>query len=162
MIKQQRHYQPHGQRLNWQRGVSLVPVVVSIAIFTTLAVEYSLPRQQQQLREMYVTSAQTAATQILQAALNYRINNRKWPVGTDDLAAYLSIINNNPWGYGWQFFAPANSSGLVLATQAGDSHAALSLAARFGAIARVCSHGDDLCNDQQNNGTWVYISIAPP
>jgi type II secretory pathway pseudopilin PulG len=136
--------------------------MISIAIFTAIAVQYMLPQQQQQQREDNVTNAQLTATQILQAALDYRTEEAQWPGNTNNLAAYLPIINNNPWGNNWQFFNLTDNQGLILITQAGDSRAAIALAARFGGIARVCSNGDNLCATSENNGTWVYIGISPP
>ena len=156
-------------RLSRCRGMSLIPVMVSIAIFTAIALQYTIPQQQLQLRESNVKSAQITAAQILSATLDYRVDTGFWPASTDDLSDdYLPIINNNPWGNRWTFYQSVLSpqfdpdKGLILFTQAGDNQAAIALAARFGGIARVCFAGNNPCNNQDNNGTWVYIGIAKP
>lgn len=149
-----------GYPLSRCRGVSLIPVMVSIAIFTAIALQYTIPQQQWQQRQNRIEIAQISAAQILAAALEYRVNESGWPANSNDLVDYLPIVNNNPWGNGWVFL-PVNG-GLVLATQAEDNLEAIALAARFGAIARICNNGINLCDPPQNNGTWVHIGIAPP
>lgn len=164
MHQQQHHYRPLRYHQNHQWGISLIPVMISIAIFTAIAVQYMLPQQQQQQNQKNLDAAQIAAAQLLQASLDYRADDAQaqWPDVPGDLAAYLPIINNNPWGNPWQFFNLADNQGLILITQTGDSRAAIELAARFGGIARVCSDGNNLCDASENNGTWVYIGISPP
>ena len=164
---------PIRQLLNRQRGISLIPVMVSIAIFTALAVQYNLPKQQQQLQKDRLHSAQITAGQILQAALNHHIDNGNWPQDINTLVAAgrLDIANTNPWGNPWRFellpalaggVMPRNANfGITLVTQTGNSRAAMALAARFGGIARVCN-GEILCNATEVGGTWVHIGIAPP
>ena len=154
---------PIRQLLNRQRGVSLIPVMVSIAIFTTLAVQYNLPKQQQQQQQDRLHSAQITAGQILQAALNYYIDIGAWPpdIGTLVNAGRLDIANTNPWGNPWRFGPIVANQGIRLITQAGSSQTAMALAARFGGIARVCNE-DQLCVATEAGGTWVHIGIAPP
>ena len=167
MIKQQHYCRPHRYRPNRQWGISLVPVMISIAIFTAIAVQYTLPKQQQQLRKDMLHNAQITAAQILQAALNHHIENGNWPqdVGTLVGGNRLDIANTNPWGNAWHFEpipAVATNQGTRLITQAGSSQTAMALAARFGGIARVCNQRIPLCNATEAGGTWVHIGIAPP
>ncbi len=150
-------------RLYNQRGISLLPLAISIAIFTIIAVQYNLPQIEQQRREVNIANAQITSAQILHAALDYRVDNGLWPVNASDLTpTYLSIINNNAWGHGWTFIQPPGSLGLVLATQTRDNRTAMALAAKYGAIARVCANGIQLCGAPDLNGNWVHIGIAPP
>jgi type II secretory pathway pseudopilin PulG len=140
--------------------------MVSIAIFTALAVQYSLPKQQQQQQQDRLHSAQITAGQILQAALNYYIDNGDWPqdVGTLVNDDRLEIANTNPWGNPWRFepIPAVAEQGIRLVTQAGSSQTAMALAARYGGIARVCTQDIPLCNATEAGGTWVHIGIAPP
>jgi type II secretory pathway pseudopilin PulG len=156
---------PYRQLLNGQRGISLIPVIVSIAIFTALAVQYTLPQQQQRQNQKNLDAGQIAAAQLLQAALSYHVDNGAWPQTIPaDVQDYFSVNvpTTNSWGNSWQFFNPPGNQGLILTTQAGSSWSANALAARFGGIARVCMNADNLCAVSQNDGTWVYIGIAPP
>ena len=164
MLRQQHiyHLYRHSQQRQW--GLSLVPVIISIAIFTALAIHYSMPKQFQQQSANTITSTQVVVAQILQAALDYRVINKDWPEKTGDLTTHLAFINNNPWGNGWHFISPASNQGMVLATEAGDNLSAMALASKFGAIARICNTFDANkvpCLSNQV-GTWVYIGIAPP
>jgi type II secretory pathway pseudopilin PulG len=139
--------------------------MVSIAIFTALTVQYTLPKQQQQQNQKNLDAAQIAAAQLLQAALSYREDNGAWPQTIPaDVQGYFSVNvpTTNPWGNSWQFFNRHSSQGLILTTQASDSWSARGLAVRFGGIARVCDEGENLCPISQDDGTWVYIGIAPP
>jgi hypothetical protein len=157
------HLYRHSQQRQW--GLSLVPVIISIAIFTALAIHYSMPKQFQQQSANTITSTQVVVAQILQAALDYRVINKDWPEKTGDLIPnHLAFINNNPWGNGWHFISPASNQGMVLATEAGDNLSAMALASKFGAIARVCNTQSTTHVPCSSNevGTWVYIGIAPP
>ena len=166
MLTQQHiyHLYRHGQQRQW--GLSLVPVIISIAIFTALAMHYSMPKQFQQQSANTITSTQVVVAQILQAALDYRVIHKDWPADTDALEneGLLALINNNPWGNGWHFISPASNQGMVLATEAGDNLSAMALASKFGAIARICNTFDANKVPCSSNevGTWVYIGIAPP
>ena len=165
---------PIRQLLNRQRGLSLIPVMVSIAIFTAIAVQYNLPKQQQQQQQDRLHSAQITAGQILQAAINHYIDNGNWPPDINTLvnAGRLDIANTNPWGNPWRFevlptgpvggaVPPNPNYGITLVTQTGNNQAAIALAARFGGIARVCNE-EMLCVATEAGGTWVHIGIAPP
>lgn len=154
-----------GRSIHRQRGVTLVPVVISVFIFSMLITQVIIPLQNRNLRESTVQATANTAEQIIQAALAFRAdpnNNNTWPryiddQGSDDIPSndaidlvprYLPVFaNQNAWGGDWQLISAAidpssttvnQGTGLLLVTETNSNRNARALLQKIGPSAAIC------------------------
>lgn len=154
-----------GRSIHRQRGVTLVPVVITVFIFSMLVTQVIIPLQNRNLRESTVQATANTAEQIMQAALAFRAdptNNNTWPryiddQGSEDIPSndavdlvprYLPVFaNQNAWGGDWQLISSTidNSSttvnqgtGLLLVTETNSNRNARALVQKIGPSSAIC------------------------
>ena len=150
-----------------QRGISLIPIVVTVFIFTLLTVNVIIPQQTRSQLEDQVNATANTAEQIIQAALAYRSNrspstseggtipstNLQWPENIQMLVSngYMpAFTNRTPWGGEWEFVdVPGGGLGRLLKTNTGSVDIARALVRKIGTHASI-------------NDTWVLISMVEP
>lgn len=143
-----------------QTGISLIPVVITIFIFTLLTTQVIIPGQMRSLREADVQAAANSVDKLIQASLAYRAdskNNNRWPKTIGDqknvghlVPEYLLIFNNyTPWGDKWQIIgydqngtqlsttSTATYHYIVFETDTGDIKTARALIQKIGSNTEI-------------------------
>ena len=65
--------------INSQKGISLVPALVTIFIFTVLTTQVVIPNQQRNLRDTNINAVANTAENLIQATYAFRAKNNSWP-----------------------------------------------------------------------------------
>jgi hypothetical protein len=131
-----------------QKGVSLIPAIITIFIFTLLATQVVIPNQNRNIRETNINAVASSVEQLIQASYAFRAANSaanatpSWPtsIGDDTTAGdlvpnYLPVFNNfTPWGGTW---AISNSGGFHFKTDTNNQNIARALVQKIGSYARV-------------------------
>lgn len=90
-------------KLGYQAGISLIPAVITVFIFSMLTTQVIIPNQFREQREVRAKAITNTAEHIVQAALAYNAdpdnadpdNENPWPSHIDDLVPdYLPFLNN--------------------------------------------------------------------
>ena len=115
-----------------QTGISLIPVVITIFIFTLLITQVIIPGQMRSMHESDVQAAANSVDKLIQASLAFRADKddnglprTNWPKyidnkdDKDDLVPkYLPFYNNHtPWGGKWQIIGYDQSGAQVASTK---------------------------------------------
>jgi hypothetical protein len=131
-----------------QKGVSLIPAIITIFIFTLLATQVVIPNQNRNIRETNINAVASSVEQLIQASYAFRAANSaanatpSWPtsIGDDTTAGdlvpnYLPVFNNfTPWGGTW---AISNSGGFHFKIDTNNQNIAQALVQKIGSYARV-------------------------
>ena len=117
-----------------QKGVSLIPALITILIFTLLTTQVVIPNQNRNIRETNINAVASSVEQLIQASYAFRAANAtpSWPtsIGDDTTAGdlvpnYLPVFNNfTPWGGSW---AISNSGGFHFKTDTNNQNIAQAL-----------------------------------
>ena len=101
-----------------QKGVSLIPAIITIFIFTLLVTQVVIPNQNRNIRETNINAVASSVEQLIQASYAFRAASSppSWPTsigdnttGGDLVPKYLPVFNNfTPWGGTWAI----NNSGV--------------------------------------------------
>ena len=142
--------------LNRQGGLTLIPALLTVFIFTLITAQVIIPQQSRTIYENRLDVVANTAEQIIQAAMAYRAdpsNSQRWPQTIDMLTPkYLPVFNNRtPWDGDWGFIEREGEVGLMLRTNTGSAANARALIYKIGSHATV----DD-------DGTSVLISVVAP
>jgi hypothetical protein len=149
-----------------QTGVSLIPALITICIFTALATQVIIPNQFRNLHETNINAAASSVEQLIQASYAYRSDPTNhvgtpaapsWPNNIGDnttsgdlVPNYLPSFNNRtPWGGTWTI---NNSRGFHFRTDTKNQNTAQALAQKIGSYAQI-------------SGTVVQVYLvrgAPP
>lgn len=141
---------------NRQGGLTLIPALLTVFIFTLITAKVIIPQQNRTLYENRLNVVANTAEQLIQAAMAYRAdpsNSQRWPQTVDMLTPkYLPVFNNRtPWDGDWGFIEREGEVGLILKTNTGSAGNARALVYKIGSHARI----DD-------DGTSVLISVVAP
>ena len=136
-----------------QKGISLVPALITICIFTLLTSQVIIPNQIRNTNEAFIKSIANSAEKLEQASLAFYAKNGSWPQAISNLIPdFLPIFNEvTDTGYSWQIvevltdwqgalllnntsgFSGPRSSGLLI--QIGDHKLAEAVVNKIGAHA---------------------------
>lgn len=124
-----------------QKGVSLIPALITICIFTLLATQVVIPNQNRNLRETNINAVASSVEQLIQASYAYRAASASlgvpsWPTTIGDLVpSYLPVFNNfTPWGGTWTI---DNTGGFHFKTDTNNQYTARALVQKIGSYAQV-------------------------
>ena len=127
-----------------QKGVSLIPAIITIFIFTLLATQVVIPNQNRNIRETNINAVASSVEQLIQASYAFRAASAtpSWPTsigddttGGDLVPNYLPVFNNfTPWGGTW---AISNSGGFHFKTDTNNQNIARALVQKIGSYARI-------------------------
>jgi hypothetical protein len=102
-----------------QSGVSLIPALITICIFTLLSSKVIVPNNIREANKAHIKAVANSAEQLIQATHAYYAVNKSWPTSimSDLVPTYLPFFNQKTlWGESWgiikydQFGWPINSS----------------------------------------------------
>lgn len=174
--------------LHRQYGMTLVPIIITVFIFSLLITQVVIPLQNRELREATVQATHHTAEQLIQAAIAFRadpINNNSWPAyidqpptggsydnSNDIVPKYLPIFTNrNPWGGDWRFIMDPQGEGMLLLTETHSHSNATALVQKMGPSAVLCnftytdpapgSNSQSACINSET-GTAVKIGLVAP
>ena len=180
---------PPKSHLHRQYGMTLVPVIITVFIFSLLITQVVIPLQNRELREATVQATHHTAEQLIQAAIAFRAdpsNDNSWPTyidqpptagsydnSNDIVPKYLPIFTNrNPWGGDWQFIMDPQGQGMLLVTETHSHSNATALVQKMGPSAALCnftysdpapgSNSQSACIDNNETGTAVKIALVAP
>lgn len=176
--------------LHRQYGMTLVPVIITVFIFSLLITQVVIPLQNRDLREATLQATHHTAEQLIQAAIAFRAdpgNNNSWPSyidqppdlegnydnSNDIVPKYLPIFTNrNPWGGDWRFIMDPQGEGMLLLTETHSHSNATALVQKMGPSAALCnftytdpapdSNSQSACIDNNETGTAVKIALVAP
>ena len=152
-----------------QKGVSLIPALITIFIFTLLTTQVVIPNQNRNIRETNINAVASSAEQLIQASYAFRAASSppSWPRGiavgdptitppltiNDVLVGnYLPFFNNHtPWGGTW---AISNSGGFHFKTDTNNQNIAQALVQKIGSYARI-----GLTNNEE---VEIFPGLAAP
>jgi hypothetical protein len=148
-----------------QKGVSLIPAIITIFIFTLLATQVVIPNQNRNIRETNINAVASSVEQLIQASYAFRAANSaanatpSWPtsIGDDTTAGdlvpnYLPVFNNfTPWGGTW---AISNSGGFHFKTDTNNQNIARALVQKIGSYARI--------GPTNNEEVEIFPGLAAP
>jgi hypothetical protein len=148
-----------------QKGVSLIPAIITIFIFTLLATQVVIPNQNRNIRETNINAVASSVEQLIQASYAFRAANSaanatpSWPtsIGDDTTAGdlvpnYLPVFNNfTPWGGTW---AISNSGGFHFKTDTNNQNIAQALVQKIGSYARI--------GPTNNEEVEIFPGLAAP
>ncbi len=127
-----------------QKGVSLIPALITICIFTLLATQVVIPNQNRNIRETNINAVASSVEQLIQASYAFRAASSppSWPTsigddttGGDLVPNYLPVFNNfTPWGGTW---AIGNSGSFHFKTDTNNQNIARALVQKIGSYARI-------------------------
>ena len=124
-----------------QKGVSLIPALITICIFTLLATQVVIPNQNRNIRETNINAVASSVEQLIQATYAYRaasasLGGTSWPASIGDLVpVFLPVFNNfTPWGGTWTI---SNAGGFHFKTDTNSPDTARALVQKIGSYARV-------------------------
>ncbi len=127
-----------------QKGVSLIPALITIFIFTLLITQVVIPNQNRNIRETNINAVASSVEQLIQASYAFRAASSppSWPTsigddttGGDLVPNYLPVFNNfTPWGGTW---AISNSGGFHFKTDTNNQNIARALVQKIGSYARI-------------------------
>jgi len=137
-----------------QKGISLIPALITICIFTLLTSQVIIPNQIRNTNEAFINSMAKSAEKLEQASLAFYAKNGHWPttIRPHLVSDFLPIFNEvTDTGYSWQIvevltdwtgalklndtsgFSGPRSSGLLI--QIGDHKLAEAVVNKIGAHA---------------------------
>ncbi len=141
-----------------QQGYTVLGLILAVAITGVIATQFT-----ERLEYELITQAETATvndiTQLAQAQLNYRWENRVWVPTPDDPLLFNSFRNVNGVGEPYDFGpppGPAPDSPLIIKTNLRTSGSALRVAQRLGSFADVFPDPDS------GEMTWLRAEYAVP
>lgn len=130
-----------------QKGVSLIPALITICIFTVLATQVIIPNQNRNIRETNIKAVANSAEQLIQASYAYRSASASsgtpsWPtnIGNKTTAGdlvpnYLPVFNNHtPWGGTWTI---DNAGSFHFKIDTKNQNTARALVQKIGSYARL-------------------------
>lgn len=124
-----------------QKGVSLIPALITICIFTLLATQVVIPNQNRNIRETNINAVASSVEQLIQATYAYRaasasLGGTSWPASIGDLVpVFLPVFNNfTPWGGTWTI---ETAGGFHFKTDTKNPDTARALVQKIGSYARV-------------------------
>ena len=156
--------------INSQKGISLVPALVTIFIFTVLTTQVVIPNQQRNLRDTNINAVANTAENLIQATYAYRAKNNVWPTRFFDNSSlnggpsplpgslpsagtpptgvpflvpdYLAHFNlRNPWGYFWSMKSVSPTNKMLhFETETGDEAIARALVRKIGSSAVISNN----------------------
>jgi hypothetical protein len=132
-----------------QTGVSLIPALITICIFTLLATQVIIPNQNRNIRETNINAVASSVEQLIQASYAYRSVNNSWPKGfvisssptvvtANEIldSTYLPVFNNRtPWGDTWTI--DNDTSGFHFKTNTQNQDIARALVQKIGSYAQI-------------------------
>jgi hypothetical protein len=148
-----------------QKGVSLIPAIITIFIFMLLVTQVVIPNQNRNIRETNINAVASSVEQLIQASYAFRAANSaanatpSWPtsIGDDTTAGdlvpnYLPVFNNfTPWGGTW---AISNSGGFHFKTDTNNQNIAQALVQKIGSYARI--------GPTNNEEVEIFPGLAAP
>jgi len=144
-----------------QKGVSLIPALITIFIFTLLITQVVIPNQNRNIRETNINAVASSVEQLIQASYAFRAASAtpSWPtsIGDDTTAGdlvpnFLPVFNNfTPWGGTW---AISNSGGFHFKTDTNNQNIARALVQKIGSYARI--------GPANNEEVEIFPGLAAP
>jgi hypothetical protein len=148
-----------------QKGVSLIPAIITIFIFMLLVTQVVIPNQNRNIRETNINAVASSVEQLIQASYAFRAANSaanatpSWPtsIGDDTTAGdlvpnYLPVFNNfTPWGGSW---AISNSGGFHFKIDTNNQNIAQALVQKIGSYARI--------GPTNNEEVEIFPGLAAP
>jgi hypothetical protein len=141
-----------------QKGISLIPALITICIFTLLTTQIIIPNQIRNTNEAFINSMAKSAEKLEQASLAFYANKGAWPksIKPDLVPDFLPVFNEvTDTGYSWEIIEvitigsglaynkPANWSGTrsgALLVGLGDHKLAEAVVNKIGAHAVLSTH----------------------
>jgi hypothetical protein len=127
-----------------QKGVSLIPALITICIFTLLATQVVIPNQNRNIRETNINAVASSVEQLIQASYAYRSASSpsSWPTSIGDnttagdlVPSYLPVFNNfTPWGGAWTI---ETAGGFHFKTDTNNPDTARALVQKIGSYAQT-------------------------
>ena len=127
-----------------QKGVSLIPALITICIFTLLATQVVIPNQNRNIRETNINAVASSVEQLIQATYAHRAASSppSWPTSIGDnttpgdlVPNYLPVFNNfTPWGGTWTI---DNTGGFHFKTDTNNQDTARALVQKIGSYAQI-------------------------
>ena len=93
-----------GLKKTRQSGMSLIPALITICIFTLLSSKVIVPNNIREANKAHIKAVANSAEQLIQAAHSYYAVNKSWPTSImgDLVPTYLPIFNQKTlWGESW-------------------------------------------------------------
>ncbi|MDG1694569.1 MAG: tail fiber domain-containing protein [Porticoccaceae bacterium] len=90
--------------ISGQKGISLIPALITICIFTLLTTQVIVPNQIRNANDVLISSLVNSAEKIEQASLAFYANNGAWPtsIETDLIPDYLPAFTTlTDTGFSW-------------------------------------------------------------
>ncbi len=133
--------------LRRQKGVSLIPALITICIFTVLATKVIIPNQNRNMRESNINAVASSAEQLIQASYAHRAASASppsWPTSIGDnttagdlVPTYLPVFNNHtPWGGEWAIGFNATGN-MYFETDTKNQNTAQALVQKIGSNAQI-------------------------
>jgi hypothetical protein len=162
-----------------QKGISLIPALITICIFTLLTTQIIVPNQIREANESLVKSMAKSAEKLEQASLAFYAKNGAWPksINPDLVPYFLPVFNEvTDTGFSWEIIevitmrsgslaynAPASWSGprsAALRIELGDHKLAEAVVNKIGAHAELSTNtGPFDPSFPQSDDQLVYVLI---
>lgn len=101
-----------------QKGISLIPALITIFIFTLLTTQVIIPNQFRDTHESLINSLANSAEKLEQASLAYYAKNKSWPtsIKPDLVPNFLPVFNPvTDTGFSWKVIETyTTTSGFVI------------------------------------------------
>ena len=142
-----------------QKGISLIPALITICIFTLLTTQIIIPNQIRNTNEAFINSMAKSAEKLEQASLAFYAKNGAWPksIKPDLVPDFLPVFNEvTDTGFSWEIIEvitmqsgtlaynkPASWTGArsaALLVELGDHKLAEAVVNKIGAHAVLSQH----------------------
>ena len=142
-----------------QKGISLIPALITICIFTLLTTQIIIPNQIRNTNEAFINSMAKSAEKLEQASLAFYAKNGAWPksIKPDLVPDFLPVFNEvTDTGFSWKIIEvitmrsgalaynkPASWTGprsAALLVELGDHKLAEAVVNKIGAHAELSTH----------------------
>ena len=161
-----------------QTGVSLVPALITICIFTLLTSQVIVPNNMREANETNIKSIAKSAENLIQASLAYHAKNKSWPtsIKKDLVPKYLPFFEEDYtlWGGRWGIIkydqkknrindtSAKTPTHISFAVTTPKPEIAQELALRIGGNAQLTKHNPSCCFIDSKPFTVVEVYPVTP
>jgi hypothetical protein len=167
-----------------QKGISLIPALITICIFTLLTTQVIIPNQIRNTNEAFINSMAKSAEKLEQASLAFYAKNGRWPksIKPDLVPDFLPVFNEvTDTGFSWKIIEvitmrsgtlaynkPASWTGTrsgALLIELGDHKLAEAVVNKIGAHAVLSTHQtvyDSKWHKDDTKVDFVLIQMVAP